>query len=533
MPRKLRNKSFSFREWQKECFDKALEYYFDDKKDFLAVATPGSGKTKLGLALAYYFLSHDLCDRVVVNTPTDNLKRQWAEDAAYFAQIDLDPDFSNAQRIETSDFHGVVLTYALLGMDKDFNQAVNTVNKRTLVIFDEVHHAGETLTWGDAIKTCFENAVFRISLSGTAFRSDDCKIPFITYDENGVSVADYTYGYDRAIKDNVCRPVYFRVFEGSMRWKVDKAEFEHSFADTITTDQVSKRLKTALDTKGMWIRDVISAAANKLTELRQEHPEAACLITCATQKHAKETAEIVQELTGITPPVIISDEGEGAKKIKAFRKSKEPFLVSVKMVSEGTDIPRLRIAVYLTIIKTELYFRQLTGRVVRVIQDLGGQDAYVFIPADRDIVKFAEKIQEEREHALDQVEKKVRNKSDETNKDLFGNDYTPALQGKFQPLESMVTDSNMISIAIGLAGDIKKPSAGTKYTPNFLERERLKERLNSLAKTIARNKHPQNPDWKYAHNVWIKEKGGKEMDIETIEELKARLKFYEYLKGLK
>jgi superfamily II DNA or RNA helicase len=532
MPRKLTNKTFSFREWQKECYDKVLEYYFQDKKDFLAVATPGSGKTKLGLSVAYYFLSLNLCDRIVVIAPTDNLKRDWAENAAYFAHIDLDPDFTNSYKIETSDFHGISITYSLLGMDKDFNQAINCINKRTFVIFDEIHHAGESLTWGDAIKTCFENAIFRLALSGTAFRSDDAKIPYITYNEKNVSVADYTYSYDRAIKDNVCRPVYFNVFDGQMKWKVDNSEFEHSFTDTLTQDQVSKRLKTALDTKGMWIREVISAASDKLNELRQTHTDAACFITAASQKHAKEVVKIIEEITGITPPIIISDEGEGAKKIKAFRKSSEPFLVSVKMVSEGTDIPRLRIAVYLTIIKTELYFRQLTGRVVRVIQELGAQDAYVFIPADREIVKLAEKIQEERDHALEEVEKKAR-KEPEENKDLFGNNYTPALTGKFQPIQSMVTNSNIISVSIGLADDIKKPSPGTKYTPHFLERERLKERINSLAKTIARNKNPHTPDWKYAHNIWIKEKGGKDIDIETIDELKRRLKFYEYLKGLK
>ncbi|MBR7503214.1 ATP-dependent helicase, partial [Mycobacterium tuberculosis] len=91
-----------------------------------------------------------------------------------------------------------------------------TAAGRTLVILDEVHHAGDALSWGDAVREAFGPAVRRLSLTGTPFRSDTSPIPFVTYapDAEGIrtSVADYSYGYGRALKDSVVRPVLFLAY---------------------------------------------------------------------------------------------------------------------------------------------------------------------------------------------------------------------------------------------------------------------------------------------------------------------------------
>jgi superfamily II DNA or RNA helicase len=533
MPRIITNRSFDLRDWQGEAFRAVKEKISSNARDFLCVATPGSGKTKFALCVAHDLMIRKMCERIVIVTNTESLKQQWAEEAASFAGLDIDPDFTNAQVSETSDFHGVAITYALLGQDKRGIHAGNTFHKKTFVIFDEIHHAGESLTWGDAIKNSFQDAAFRLAISGTAFRSDDNQIPFIKYNENNTSIADYTYSYDRAIRDNVCRPVYFTMFDGQMNWKVAEQEFEHTFRDHLEPDQVSKRLRTALDPHGNWIRDVLRAADQKLTEIRRAHTNAAILVSAATQKHAKEIAKVIEEITGILPPVVVSNEGDGSEKIEAFKRSNDRWLVSVRMVSEGVDIPRLRIGVYFTIIKSELYFRQFTGRFVRVLKDLHTQDAYLFIPQDKDIVKLAEKIQEERDHALDEAERKSRSAgTGET--DLFGNDYLPALKGKFVPLGAEVTDNTTISVSVGITNGAKHTIDKTKTNedPVFIRKQRLREGLNNLAKRIALSARKGNtnirPDWKLAHKLWI-EKGGKEMDLETIDELVERQKFYESL----
>ena len=323
MPRQITERHFELRSWQIEARSATLEAYHSGKKDFLCVATPGAGKTKYALSIAYELKREKLIDRIVIVTPSDNLKRQWAYEAAEFSGLDIDPDFSNSQGIETNDFHGIAVTYALIAQDKKELHAQNSFNKKTFVIFDEPHHMGDVLSWGTACQKSFDQAMFRLLISGTPFRSDDAKIPFVEYDENNTSVANYSYSYERSIKENVCRPVYFTIHDGKMKWKVAEKEFEHTFKDRLDPDQVSKRLKTALDPKGNWIRDVMKAADQKLTELRKVHPKAGGLVFAATQKHAREIAGVVQQLTGNLPPVVISDDADGNEKIAKFRNDDE------------------------------------------------------------------------------------------------------------------------------------------------------------------------------------------------------------------
>jgi superfamily II DNA or RNA helicase len=537
MKRKINDRNFDLREWQGEALRAALNAKCAGKKDFLCVATPGSGKTKFGLALAHYWLSKGWADRVVILTPSENLKKQWAAEAHGFAGLDIDPDFKNSQGIETNDFHGISITYALLSIDKNFAQQQNTFNHKTFVIFDEPHHMGDALSWGDAALKSFENAVFRLLISGTPFRSDDAKIPFVKYDECNTSSADYTYSYERSIQDNVCRPVYFTIHDGRMKWKVDQLEFEHTFKDTLTADQMSKRLKTALDPKGKWIRDVLLAADRKLLELRVKHPAAGGLIFASTQAHAKEIARVVEEVTGERPPVVISEDADGTEKINIFKHSNWRWLVSVKMVSEGIDIPRLRVGVYFTIVKAELFFRQAVGRFVRVQKELKEQEAYIFIPQDKDIVKLAETIQEERDHALDGLDK--ANKESRSDTDLWGNEYTPALKGRFTPLESESTNSKTIAVAIEISSGMRHSVDYRKIeeqNPAYLQKEIIRKRLNDYAKRFAMKALGGNknihPDFKLLHKKWM-EQGGKSMDLETIEELQRRETFYiQQLRGV-
>jgi len=526
MPRPLADRHFELRDWQGEARRATREKY-QVSKDFLCVATPGSGKTKYALSLAHELKKEKLIDRIVIVTPSDNLKKQWAAEASAFAGLDIDPNFSNHQGMETVDYHGVVITYALLGMDKKKIHQQNTFNRKTFVIFDEIHHAGETLSWGEAIKTAFEDAVFRLSISGTAFRSDDAKISFITYDDNHTSVADYTYSYERSIQDNVCRPVYFTIHDGRMKWKVAEKEYEHTFKDSLEQDQVSKRLKTALDPKGNWVRDVMRAADKKLSELRATHPHAGGLIFCTTQHHAKEIAKVIHEVTGEMPPVVISEDADGTAKIEMFKHSNWRWMVSVKMVSEGIDIPRLRVGVYFTIIKAELFFRQAVGRFVRVQKELKEQEAYIFIPQDRELVKLAETIQEERDHALD----KSKMVQQGGNTDLFGDEYTPALTGKFIMLGSEATNSRTIAVAVEVTSGARHSIDYRKVedqNPVYVQQEIIKKRLNDYAKRYA-IKHSRGnghrPDFKLLHKKYL-ESGGKHMDLQTIEELKQREQFY-------
>src|SRR5690349_12574332 len=105
------------------------------------------------------------------------LRTQLAADAV----LPLDAAFRNADVHTSSDFRGAVLTYAQVGAAPAVHRR-RTLARRTLVVLDEIHHAGDSRSWGDGVRSAFEPAVRRLMLTGTPFRSDENPIPFVTYE---------------------------------------------------------------------------------------------------------------------------------------------------------------------------------------------------------------------------------------------------------------------------------------------------------------------------------------------------------------
>ncbi len=206
------------RAWQQEAFDL---YFTREPRDFLTVATPGAGKTTYALRIASELLSRGVIKAITIVTPTEHLKRQWA-DAAGKVGIGIDPEFKNSQGATSRDYTGVAVTYAQVAMHPALHRA-RTESRRTLVIFDEIHHAGDAKSWGDGVREAFEPATRRLQLTGTPFRSDDNPIPFVGYTEDAEgalrSVSDYSYGYGPALADGVVRPVIFLAYSGEMKWR--------------------------------------------------------------------------------------------------------------------------------------------------------------------------------------------------------------------------------------------------------------------------------------------------------------------------
>jgi superfamily II DNA or RNA helicase len=208
--------SITLRAWQAA----AIRSYFErSPRDFLAVATPGAGKTTFALSIARELLSRRTIERITIVTPTEHLTKQWAN-AASAHGIAIDPN--PASGVPGKDFQGLAVTYAGVGVNA-LRHRRRTESFRTLVIFDEVHHAGDALSWGEAVREAFEPATRRLSLTGTPFRSDVNPIPFVTYAPNGdgtrTSAADHVYGYGDALRDGVVRPVLFMAYAGRMRWR--------------------------------------------------------------------------------------------------------------------------------------------------------------------------------------------------------------------------------------------------------------------------------------------------------------------------
>jgi superfamily II DNA or RNA helicase len=371
-------------------------------EDFMAVATPGAGKTTFALRIAAEMLADGTCDAVTVVCPTEHLKTQWSLAAARVG-IQLDPKFRNSDVHSSRDFHGAVLTYAQVGMAPAVHKR-RTLARRTFVILDEIHHAGDSRTWGDGVKDAFEPAERRLLLTGTPFRSDENPIPFVTYErgQDGIqrSKADSVYGYADALKDRVVRPVLFMAYSGETRWRTNAGdELAARLGEPMTKDLIAQAWRTALDHRGDWMPQVMRAADARLSKIRDHGmPDAGGLVIASDQQSARAYAKLLHELTGEQATVVLSDDEGASGRIAEFAASEKRWMVAVRMVSEGVDIPRLAVGVYATSASTPLYFAQAIGRFVR--SRVPGETATVFLPSVPHLLGLASEMEAQRNHVI-------------------------------------------------------------------------------------------------------------------------------------
>ncbi|MFB7716880.1 DEAD/DEAH box helicase [Nocardia sp. NPDC058058] len=402
----------SLRAWQRRALTK---YLTTKPRDFLAVATPGAGKTTFALRVAAELLADRTIDQVTVVAPTEHLKHQWAGSAARLG-IQLDSNFSNSTGSTSSDYHGVVVTYAQVA-SHPFKHRVRTENRRTLVIMDEIHHTGDAKSWGEAVEEAFGDATRRLALTGTPFRSDDSKIPFITYeaDESGFekSKADHTYGYSEALADGVVRPVVFLAYSGEAHWR-DSAGDEYSarLGEPLSAEHTARAWRTALDPAGDWMSKVLTAADTRLRQLRATGmPDAGGLVIATDQDKARDYAELLEHISGTKPTVVLSDDPASSAHIGTFSESTDPWMVAVRMVSEGVDVPRLAVGVYATSASTPLYFAQAIGRFVRARKT--GETASVFLPSVPVLLDLAAQLEVQRDHVIGKPHREKNELDDE------------------------------------------------------------------------------------------------------------------------
>jgi len=379
-----------------------VRYLAGRPRDFLLVATPGAGKTTFALKIAGELLADGTVERVTVVVPTEHLKVQWAAAASSFG-IALDPRFSNSQAQTSGDYHGVAVTYAQVASHPTRHR-VRTEGRRTLVIFDEIHHGGDAKSWGEGIREAFGDATRRLALTGTPFRSDDSPIPFVTYapDSQGLlrSEADHTYGYSDALTDGVVRPVIFLAYSGEARWRNSAGEeYAARLGEPLNAEHTARAWRTALDPDGEWMPAVIKAADTRLNQLRAGGiPDAGGMVIASDQTTARAYAELLRRLTGEAATVVLSDDPGSSERIGQFSESTSKWLVAVRMVSEGVDVPRLAVGVYATSASTPLFFAQAVGRFVR--SRAAGETASIFLPSVPTLLQLASELEEQRNHVL-------------------------------------------------------------------------------------------------------------------------------------
>ena len=499
------------RAWQAGALQRYLE---TNPRDFLAVATPGAGKTTFALRLATELLGRGIVDSVTIVAPTEHLKTQWA-DAAARVGIQIDPKFTNRQVDEASDYHGVALTYQGVPSNPEVHR-IRTQRTRTLVILDEVHHGGDNKSWGDALRVAFDGATRRVCLTGTPFRSDTSPIPFVRYEHDAAgirrSASDYAYGYAEALADGVVRPVLFLAYGGNMRWRTRAGdEIAARLGTPMTKDAVAGAWRTALDPNGAWIPSVLQAADKRLSEVRRHVPDAGGLVIASNQTAARAYARTLEAITGSKPTVVLSDDLGASSRIEDFAKSDDRWMVAVRMVSEGVDVPRLAVGVYATSTSTPLFFAQAVGRFVRARKR--GETASVFLPSVAPILTHAANLELERDHALDRPKRdgeeglwseedglvEQANAAESASDDLLGSFEALGSDAEF---DHVLFDAQQFGLVADSGSDEEHEYLGL---PGLLEPEQvatvLRERQAKQRPSQRAREHAQDPDQVSAHRA--------------------------------
>jgi len=485
------------RPWQERALARLAGW---EDGPFLISAAPGAGKTRPALVLARDLLRRGVVRRVVVVCPTTPLTRQWAEAAGRMG-VHLVPDAAELR--VPSGFAGVAVTYARAAASAA--RWAGQCTGRTLVVADEAHHLGEDLAWGTGFATAFAATRRWLLLSGTPFRSDQSPIPGVRYEE-GVAVPDVSYTYADAVRDGVCRPVAFIPYDGTLSWRSGDDVVESSFADALTGRERARRYRTAISTElADGLPRILASAHERLAALRAgEHRDAGGLVVAADAAHARRVAKVLREVSGVAPVVVLHTEAQAHAKLRAFTRGREPWLVAVNMVSEGVDIPRLRVGVYATAAKTPLVFRQVVGRFVRTVPGRPvGELSWLYLPGEGTLRVLAGEVETELRHVLrppsedgpgeglldEPAERRRTEPSEELGFEPVAADVAPqlALFGGGPPPASAAAPAPGTWSSGAAAAAVAAPAEEEEaQVPAWERRERLREKRHGLVASLRR-----------------------------------------------
>lgn len=424
---RIMEKQLKLREWQQAAFNRMMEVAREGKREFLCVAGVGSGKTIFAGYAFNFFKSKNYFDSVVIISPTENIKRNWAKtiEVAFRIKIDHSYSFKHAW---PRDCHGISITFQSLNQP-NVELLKRYVNERTMIIVDEVHHAGNERSWGESIQQLGELAGYRLLLSGTPDRADNSPIPFVTYhhDEKTDSwklQSNYSYGYAQAVDDKVVCPVIFQrnmaevqTFSGS-----DRLEYEQGYTDKarrLFNQILTVDLKGEKEKKS-WVYQTFEKANEKLNEINdRRNGNYAGLIVCNSIQDAENLYEQIYQNFGSDFVEIVTSKNRvgdlaSSQKIERFTYSKQSWIISINMISEGVDIPRIRCIVYASNVTTPVRFTQVMGRGVRnPNHEKNNSDVcYFYLPDYAPLIRNAEGVEQELAHVYKKIEEEEKERSE-------------------------------------------------------------------------------------------------------------------------
>ena len=377
------------RRWQSECIAKALDKFSVPGNHFLCLATPGAGKTVMASVLASNLLDQKQIDLILCFSPSVMVASDFEHALAAHTNARMDGLLGS---------RGRSLTYqAMLYLDDAFWELFES--NRIFVIFDEIHHcAGDGLgnanAWGQKIIQHIQGrATYSLALTGTPWRSDQIPIALSSYCHQQKIHCDYVYGLTQAVADNVCRTPKITLIDNDRIWiKHNNEVFKFScFGDLLKESKCS--YQQLIENEAL-ISYFIDKSSKKLSAIRKQHSNAGGLIVAATVEHANKISEILYRQTGDRAYIATYREEDPLSIINTFKFNSEKWIISVGMISEGTNIPRLRVCCHLTRVKTELHFRQVLGRILRSNNETS-QEGFLYMPAEPNLLEYATRVAQE------------------------------------------------------------------------------------------------------------------------------------------
>ena len=429
--------NLKLRQWQSDAFDVVTT---SNNKVKLIEAAPAAGKTFFaGVCANHYINNTKINNFVIIVSPTINIQENFINEFHNHFKIELNDKVNMSNPLV--NYNGVSITYnALCNNDiiETFKIWVNN-GCDIMFIFDEIHHSSELNKWGNIFKKCSKISDNIICLTGTPFRSDNIKIPMINYDSEGTCIPDYKYNYSKCVQDNVCREIFFYTGDGSAKYAINGTLYSQELSKT-QQNSISHVANTIFDSDQSFFKNFFIEANKKLNEYRKIDKNAGGIIICQPgydkndNRKLNKIAKTVYEITGEMPCVVASDIENSNAKINEFRNDSTKWIISIKMISEGVDIKRLKVGLIATNVNSELAFRQFIGRVLR-INNLKNEreDATVFIPGFQHMLEMASRIREEAKCGIDSIKEK--------NEDLDDDDFIDNIDKNnnamiYQPIES-------------------------------------------------------------------------------------------------
>ncbi|NOH53644.1 diguanylate cyclase [Vibrio coralliilyticus] len=376
------------RVWQQQCVELAYNKYKSGGAHFLAQATPGAGKTIMAASLAKKLLDEEMIDFVVCFSPSKTVSHGLEKTFSKYLECKFKGQIGD---------RGISLTYqSLRSLNAEFWDTL--ANYRVLCVFDEIHHCGgdnddNYNSWGyHTLAIVQKAATYTLALSGTPWRSNQTPVILATYsDPDGRIICDYQYPLSQAVQDGVCRRPKIALIDCGKTFFSDSNNHEvfRSINELVSSGHVgySDVLKN-IDA----LSHILEESVNRLILIRKSNKRAGGLIVASSIKHANLIAQILSERFNQSAIVVTYKTPDAQSAIQHFRNSERSWIISVGMISEGTDIPRLQVCCYLSNIKTELYFRQVLGRILRTTIDRH-QEAWLYTFAEAKLLQFAEQIE--------------------------------------------------------------------------------------------------------------------------------------------